>query len=277
MGTLRVNGVDLHVNRLRRGPERERPVVVLIHGAAVVSGSSWGFILGMPLATDAEVVCYDLRGHGRSEQVTSGYRVADHVADLMALLDVLDIHVPVHIAAASFGGAIAVTVAARYPERVASLLLVDCPMPVDGWDREVLRHAFSLVDPWVDKAETDEEGVIQGIMDHYGVGRRRAAGMVDRVHWLFRKTTWRDDALDEPVLSQEDWARITCPVLGVYGAESHYFSIGETLPKLMPQAQVQVVPDVNHWELFRQWGHLRTLGRRFFGLPENGSEAHARA
>jgi pimeloyl-ACP methyl ester carboxylesterase len=277
MTILRVNGVGLHVKRFRRGPEREQPIVVLIHGAAVVSGSSWGFILGLPLATDAEVICYDLRGHGRSEQVTSGYRVADHVADLMALLDALDIHVPVHIGAASFGGAIAVTAAARHPERVASLFLVDCPMPVDGWDQEVLTQAFSLVDPWVDKAEADGEGVIQGIMDHYGVGRRRAAGMVDRVQWLFRQTTWRDDALNEPVLSDEEWDRITCPVLGVYGADSHYFSIGEKLPKVMPHARVHVVPGVNHWELFRQWGEIRTLGREFFGLPRNGSDTSAGA
>ncbi len=38
-----------------------------------------------------DVVLFDVRGHGRSERPKTGYRVADHVADLAAVLDELGI------------------------------------------------------------------------------------------------------------------------------------------------------------------------------------------
>ena len=118
MATVRANGVELRVNRYRVGADGDRPVVVFVHGLGIVDHSGLAFTLGMPLATDAEAILYALRGHGHSEVVASGYRVADHVADLIALLDALGVRAPVHLVGCSYGGAVAVTAAARHPGRV---------------------------------------------------------------------------------------------------------------------------------------------------------------
>src|SRR4051794_27072139 len=100
MATMHVNGVDLHVSRFRSGAAGEdgdgdsRPIVVGIHGLGIVDSSSLGMSLGMHLAKVFDVVLYDLRGHGRSELVRTGFKVADHMADFVALLDLLGIDEP---------------------------------------------------------------------------------------------------------------------------------------------------------------------------------------
>ncbi|HEY7072470.1 MAG TPA: alpha/beta fold hydrolase, partial [Acidimicrobiales bacterium] len=138
MATVHANGVDLRVNRYRVGPDGGRPVVVFVHGLGIVDHSGLAFTLGMPLATEAEAVLYALRGHGHSQVTAAGYRVADHVADLVGLLDALDLTEPVHLVGCSYGGAVAVTAAVRHPDRVASLFLLDPVLPVPGWTEHVL-------------------------------------------------------------------------------------------------------------------------------------------
>ena len=100
MATVHANGVELRVNRYRVGNDgldSGRPVVVFVHGLGIVDHSGLAFTLGMPLATDAETILYALRGHGHSQVVASGYRIADHVADLVGLLDDLGVAEPVHL------------------------------------------------------------------------------------------------------------------------------------------------------------------------------------
>src|SRR4029453_11987433 len=120
VATVRANGVDLRVNRYRIGPDGVRPVVVFVHGLGIVDHSGLAFTLGMPLATEAGTVLYGVRGHGQSQVAPSGYRVADHVADLVGLLDALDLAGPVHLVGCSYGGAGGVTTAVPHPDQVAS-------------------------------------------------------------------------------------------------------------------------------------------------------------
>ncbi|MCU0466286.1 MAG: alpha/beta hydrolase, partial [Anaerolineae bacterium] len=64
----------------------------------------------------------DLNGHGRSSG-EGHLTLADHAADLVALLDALDIE-QIALVGHSMGGGIALTLALAYPERVARLVLV---------------------------------------------------------------------------------------------------------------------------------------------------------
>ncbi|MDX1645246.1 MAG: alpha/beta fold hydrolase, partial [Thermoanaerobaculia bacterium] len=100
--------------------------VVLLNGGFMTT-ASWE-PLARSLAECCRVVRCDFRGQLRSPgQVRE--ELAGNVGDLVALLDGLDSAIdggiePVHLLGTSFGGEIALLLAARHPERVASLVAV---------------------------------------------------------------------------------------------------------------------------------------------------------
>lgn len=70
------------------------------------------------------VLRYDTRGHGGSDAPDGPYRLEMLAADVAGLLDALGVG-RVHFCGVSIGGQIAQTFALDYPERVASLILVN--------------------------------------------------------------------------------------------------------------------------------------------------------
>ena len=70
------------------------------------------------------VLRYDTRGHGGSDAPPGPYRLEMLAADVAGLQDALGIE-RVHFCGVSLGGQIAQTFALDYPERVASLILVN--------------------------------------------------------------------------------------------------------------------------------------------------------
>lgn len=90
--------------------------ILLIHGAGG-SHLDWG----MPIRKLSSLAV-DLNGHGRSPG-EGHLTLADHAADLVALLDALDID-QITLVGHSMGGGIALTLALAYPDRVARLVLV---------------------------------------------------------------------------------------------------------------------------------------------------------
>ncbi|MFI6046714.1 3-oxoadipate enol-lactonase [Nocardia sp. NPDC051321] len=90
------------------------------------------------------VVRYDHRGHGRSPVPTGPYSLADLGADVLALLDRLDIRRP-HFVGLSLGGMVGMWVAQYAPHRLHTLTLACTSAelgPPSGWaDRAALVRA----------------------------------------------------------------------------------------------------------------------------------------
>jgi pimeloyl-ACP methyl ester carboxylesterase len=79
------------------------------------------------LAEAGPVLALDLRGHGDSSWAPDeDYRTATHAADVVAVLDALELRT-VHLVGLSWGGLVAATVAAATPERVERLVMIDVP------------------------------------------------------------------------------------------------------------------------------------------------------
>jgi pimeloyl-ACP methyl ester carboxylesterase len=100
------------------------PPLVLLHGFALSADINWvGQGTVDSLATAFTVIVPDLRGHGQSDKLheVSLYGMR-FVADVVDLLNHLKIP-KAHVAGFSMGGAIALKLAAIYPERVRSAVL----------------------------------------------------------------------------------------------------------------------------------------------------------
>ena len=97
--------------------------LVLIHGLGA-NLSFWYFGAARILSRTRCLVMYDLRGHGRSSMPQEGYGLQQMVRDLVDLLDFLGIQ-RADIAGHSFGGRVALAMAALHPERVRSLVVAD--------------------------------------------------------------------------------------------------------------------------------------------------------
>jgi pimeloyl-ACP methyl ester carboxylesterase len=106
------------------------PMVILEMGGAFGGiGPLWGGV-DEELAKFCRVVVYDRAGLGNSDRIHGFPSMAERVQNLAALLDALDIREPALFAGWSLGGMIVENFAARYPERVGGLLLID-PTPPD--------------------------------------------------------------------------------------------------------------------------------------------------
>jgi 3-oxoadipate enol-lactonase len=101
------------------------PLVVLVHAGVADAGMWEGFDL--PGATR-----HELRGAGDTPMPAEG--TYSDAGDLEAALGGR----PAALVGASFGGKVCLEVAARRPELVTRLVLLDCPLPDHDWSEEVV-------------------------------------------------------------------------------------------------------------------------------------------
>jgi pimeloyl-ACP methyl ester carboxylesterase len=81
------------------------------------------------LVPTLRVVSVDLRGRGLSDAPDTGYTMRDHAADIVGLLDHLQME-RVALGGHSFGGLLSYYLAAEYPERVERIVVIDSPAEV---------------------------------------------------------------------------------------------------------------------------------------------------
>ncbi|HZH20497.1 MAG TPA: alpha/beta fold hydrolase, partial [Geodermatophilus sp.] len=118
-----VGGHRLHLSCAGSGS----PTVVLEPGAGGVS-SDLGWITPA-VARDTRVCVYDRAGRGWSEPADTPQDAAQIATDLHTLLHRGHVPGPYVLAGHSFGGLYTLTFAARYPDEVAGMVLVDSTAP----------------------------------------------------------------------------------------------------------------------------------------------------
>ena len=114
------------------GADDAAPPVLLLHGINM-SSAVWRRLVD-ELGPGRRYIAPDLRGHGGSGQ-QGPFTADDYADDALAVLDELGVE-RVHVVGTSFGGMVACTLAARVPERVASIAAIGSALAIEGVDLE---------------------------------------------------------------------------------------------------------------------------------------------
>ncbi|MFC5848815.1 4-carboxymuconolactone decarboxylase [Deinococcus petrolearius] len=120
MPFLEPDALTLHVHQTGSAAPPAAPVVLL---NPIGSDLRVWDALAAQLSASCRVIRYDLRGQGLSDAPDGEYTLADHTADLLALLDALQLGA-VTLVGCSLGGLVAQAFALAYPERVTRLALL---------------------------------------------------------------------------------------------------------------------------------------------------------
>ncbi|WP_419668221.1 alpha/beta fold hydrolase [Streptomyces sp. 2-1] len=279
MAMVETGDVRLHVQRMT--PKGGRPVTataVLVHGLLTDSLASYYFTLAPVFAVSGiDVIMYDLRGHGRSERPESGYRLDDHLDDLEALLDRLEVTGPVQLVGNSFGGSVAFGYAARHPERAAGVSLIESEPATAGWAATmdgVLRQVLT-------ELAHNEAAALAWITANRSQNTARLAKGAAR---LARETTLARDIPLSEVLTEDRIRAVRCPVLALYGGESALVERAPWLESLLPDCRTVVVPGHEHSVLVEAPGAVGEYilsmigeGTGVQGVEEQGSAERSMA
>src|SRR5579871_6866985 len=115
-----LNGLKMHY--LDWGGDPAKGTIVLIHGGS--ANVHWWDSTAPRLTSQGRVLALDFRGHGHSQwAVPPHYGPAGYLEDVESFLRFAG--APVILAAHSMGGAVAMWTAARHPELLEGLVVVD--------------------------------------------------------------------------------------------------------------------------------------------------------
>ena len=213
--------------------------VTLIGGDCMAS-DQFHFIFG-PLVRKWKLIRWDFRGVGNSERNPSAHRyvIDEKVEDMKAVLDDAGIE-KTHIWAVATGTYTGVTFAARYPERVASIIHYGQCEPTEGGHKiyGVLKKIHDDFD-WPTTCTH---------MVHLYAPK---AEFVDWAIPVYMKNTDADwlksywDELNADITGE--LAQTTAPMLvmlgalGPLGANTSYGSGWETTKKIRPDAELEII------------------------------------
>lgn len=219
--------------------------VVLLHGLAGHAGE-WSETAGW-LVDNHRVVAIDARGHGRSEREPDDVSRTAHVQDVAFVIEELGLD-PVVLVGQSPGGITALLLAAKRPDLVRGLVLVEAG-PEAGNETEVAEVAQSPAS-WPVPFPTREAAV------EYFDGPSLSAdtwvaGLEEREGgwWPAFDLEVMARTLRQAVLRSywDRWDEITCPTLVVSAGRGtlHREEVGRMSDR-MPKAETDTITDARH-------------------------------
>lgn len=213
--TVHANGLRFHyLDHGRAGA----PPLLMIHGAAQTAHS---FAEVAPdLARDHHVVCIDQRGHGDTEWAPR-YRREDFRADIGALLDRFGWR-RATLVAMSLGGINSIAFAARRPERVRALVVVDvvptvAQAGVESIGKQLALREFPSFDAAVEMAHAfNPRRSLDNIRERLSHSLRELPDGT----WTYKFDPGIASGAGEIERLWTDVRQLRCPTLLVRGAES---------------------------------------------------------
>lgn len=268
-GFVRVDGRRVWVEDRGAGP-----AVVMLHG---FGGSSYSWrAVDTALADRFRVLSVDLSGFGYSERPRGkeAYTRDGQGAMVLGVLDALGIE-HAHLVGHSYGGAIAMALAARHPERFDSLVLVDAAGPEYPQERRNwVAGIRPLTSVWVRTVALRRERTVQGLEASVADDALVTPALVDE-YWRRLTVEGAPRAffgLTAPVDPPDpaiDLARISVPTLVVWGCEDALITVeaGRRAAALIPGSTFVTLPGVGHLPMEERPAELARTMREFLLAP----------
>lgn len=258
----RLRGVELRGTiHYPSGPGDAGRAVLALHGGPGVDGVGLRYLFRDFDA--ATVVVPDQRGHGRSDLASSQtWTLDDWADDAAALVDALGLHRPV-VVGTSFGGWVALHLAARHPDRVGGLVIAAMtarlPTVEEGVARMVQLGGEDAGNAWRvihDPQRSDELAQAQLVIDRLMASREAPPDLQELRDQ--RILTPEVNAFFTPRFQDtdltEDAAAVRCPSGVVVGerdplttpalaTETYDLLPGPRLIRLIPNASHELVQD----------------------------------
>lgn len=257
--TLVIDGVSTNFHEAGEGEP-----LLLLHGSGpgVSAWANWR--LNLPeLARRFRVVAPDLLGFGYTGPAPEGrYGLDGWLRHLLGLLDALALP-RVHVVGNSFGGALALALAVRHPERVGRLVLmgsVGLPFPITPGLDQVWGYTPSVANM---RALLDLFAFDRGrVTDELAELRYRASirpGVQENFAAMFPapRQQWVD-ALAQP---EAALAALPHETLILHGREDRVIppASSERLFHLIPHAQLHLFGECGHWTQIEHAGRFNRL------------------
>ncbi|WP_216828383.1 alpha/beta fold hydrolase [Alkalihalobacterium elongatum] len=146
MKDTKIYANGLHFHMIDYGGEGEE-TIICIHGLTA-NGRCWDAI-AEKLVKHYRVMAIDLRGRGDSSKPASGYHVNEHVKDIHAIIQQLNLE-KVILVGHSLGAMIGVVFSSMYPETLSSLILID-------GGEDLREEVVDLLHPSINRVERSYE------------------------------------------------------------------------------------------------------------------------
>ncbi|MGA8727071.1 MAG: alpha/beta hydrolase [Acidimicrobiales bacterium] len=247
----------------------DNPPIVLMHGFPD-DHSIYERLL--PLLGPRRAVAFDWHGYGRSDRSElGGFSMKEHVSELEALLDALDIERAV-LVGHDASGPDAVAFAVAHPQRVSHLVLLNTMfghLPSLRLPEMIRLLADPDLIPLADAMVNDDAQrlwLLQLTADHWGIDAADPDGVAVRsilpqffgsadqpdalaairawTAYLFGSLTEQDVMVDSGVLGD-----LEVPVSVIFGEADRYLSpsLAREIAGLFTNPSLHLVPDASHW------------------------------
>ena len=266
-------GADIFVRSGGAGP-----VVVLLHGYAETS-DSWG-PLAAELARAYTVVVPDLRGIGRSSRPAGGYDKKTQAADIRAVVTALG-YDRAAVVSHDIGIMVAYAYAARYPDKVERLVVMDAPIPgIAPWDEIVRNPAlwhFSFRGPDAERLVQGRERIYLDRIWNAFSGDPGKPDEATRAYYAAQYaqpgamragfahfTAFAQDVEDNKIFQR---TKLTMPVLAIGGEKSFGATEAIVMRNVATNVREAVVPGAGHWLMEESPAYTVALIRDFLKEP----------
>lgn len=233
--------------------DASKPTILLLHGLGANADTSWAMNVA-PLSANYHVIAPDLIGFGRSDKPFINYRIAFYADFIDKFMSSLNVD-KASLVGNSMGGWMAVMFAAKYPEKVQKLVLVDSAgyAPPPGFDygklsvqmnpstRDAVRESLKLM--FYNSAPFTGDAAVDGF-----ITARTLTNDGYTIQTLVRNIQFADDYFDDEVKALKK------PTLIVWGKQDGLVPsiIGEMLKKDIAGSELLVIDKAGHLPQFEQ-------------------------
>ena len=248
------NSATIHVRSGGSGP-----AVVLLHGYGE-TGDMWA-PLAVDLARDHTVIVPDLRGLGLSSKPPSGFDKKTQAEDVEGVMKALNV-TQADVVAHDIGNMVAFQFAARHPDRVRRMVLIDAPVPGVGPWEEVLKNPllwhFRFGGPDMERLVAGRERIyldrfwneFSSSPERFSEAARRHYAELYALPGAMHSGFAQFAAFDQDAVDNREFlarGRLKMPILAVGGQKSFGPMMATVMRAAGDDVTEGIVPDSGHW------------------------------